>query len=88
MSNKLTENDQLELMFPDDYKNGRWIGISSSQEETENASIKLNRQQITKLAEIMEHFKEIRHFTIETDHSSGIGVGLVVKFDLMDVSDW
>ena len=52
--------------------------------------IKLNREQIMKLVEIVDHFKEVEHFTVETDHSSGIGVGVVVSFsiDISDVKEW
>ena len=42
----------------------------------------LNRKQLGKLAEIYEHFKEVEWFTIKEDHSSGIGAGLVVTFNL------
>jgi hypothetical protein len=51
------------------------------------SEIRLNREQISKLAEIADHFKEIQHFTVATDHSSGIGVGVVVKFTLFDKND-
>lgn len=47
----------------------------------------LNREQIGKLAEIVNHFKEIQHFTVTTDHSSGIGTGVVVKFTLLEKND-
>lgn len=47
-------------------------------------SIKLNREQIAKLNEIVEHFNEITHFTVEASSDSGIGTGIVVKFDLLD----
>ena len=43
-----------------------------------------------KLVEIVDHFKEVEHFTVETDYSSGIGVGVVVSFsiDITDVKEW
>ena len=47
-----------------------------------NKSITLNREQIEKVYEIMNHFKEVNHFNIKTDSSSGIGVGVVVTFAL------
>ena len=50
-------------------------------------SIMLNREQIEKLWEIASNFKEINKFTVETDHTSGIGVGVVVKFDLFQKND-
>lgn len=52
-----------------------------------STSITLNREQILKLYDITNHFKEINHFEIETDHSSGIGVGLKVSFDLFEKND-
>ncbi len=62
----------------------------------------LNRKQIGQLVQIYNHFKEVEWFTIETDYSSGIGEGIVVKFnlfgdknkdtdttvDITDVSTW
>jgi hypothetical protein len=58
----------------------------------------LNHEQIEKLYEIAQHFKDIKHFEVETDHSSGIGTSVYVKFDLFvnrdtsiditDVKDW
>lgn len=50
-------------------------------------SIILNREQIEKLNEITQHFKEIKHFEIEVDHSSGIGANIRVRFDLFDNKD-
>lgn len=50
-------------------------------------SIKINREQINKLYEIITHFKEINNFIIEADSSSGIGTGLSVKFDLFKKND-
>ena len=49
--------------------------------------ITLNREQIEKLHTIANHFKEINHFNIKTDSSSGIGVGVVVTFDLFEKKD-
>jgi hypothetical protein len=62
----------------------------------------LTREQIGKLIEVYTHFKEIEQFTIRVDHTSGIGTGLVVAFnlfgnnnktadttvDITDVSNW
>ena len=44
--------------------------------------ITLNRKQIAKLNEVVDHFIEINKFTIETDNSDA---GVSVKFDLFDV---
>jgi len=49
--------------------------------------ITLNRDQIEKLSEIANHFKEIEHFTLEAESSSGIGQAIHVKFDLFDTGD-
>ena len=51
------------------------------------SEVKLNREQIGKLAEIVNNFKEVQHFTVTTDYSSGIGTGVVVKFTLFDKND-
>ena len=51
------------------------------------SEVKLNREQISKLAEIVNNFKEVQHFTVTTDYSSGIGVGVVVTFTLFDNND-
>lgn len=58
----------------------------------------LSRQQILKLFEIANHLRNVEHFTVETDESSGIGVGVVVSFslfsdddakiDISDVKEW
>lgn len=48
--------------------------------------ITLNREQITKLNEVVDHFIEINKFIIETDDSE-IGTGVSVKFDLFDVDE-
>jgi hypothetical protein len=47
----------------------------------------LNRKQLGKLVEIYTHFKEVEWFTIKVDHSSGIGTGLVVAFNLFNDDD-
>jgi hypothetical protein len=47
----------------------------------------LNRNQIEKLYEITQHFKEIDSFCIKIDRSSGIGAGIVVSFSLFDPED-
>ena len=46
--------------------------------------IVLNRKQIAKLNEVVDHFTEINKFTIETDNSDA---GVSVKFDLFDVDE-
>lgn len=57
----------------------------------------LNRKQLQDLCHIFDHFKEVEHFTIESNSSSGIGPSIQVKFDLFekpttvditDVSSW
>ncbi len=47
----------------------------------------LNRKQIEKLAKMAAHFKEVEWFTLEENHSSGIGPAVVVKFNLFNDSD-
>lgn len=54
---------------------------------TAKTKILLNREQIGKLTELVNHFKEINHFTISSDSSSGIGTGIVVGFDLFEKND-
>ena len=50
-------------------------------------ALSLNRKQLGKLVEIYTHFKEVEWFTFEVDHSSGIGEGIVVKFNLFGDND-
>lgn len=47
--------------------------------------ITMNRDQIAKLNEVVDHFIEINKFTIETDNSETDQVS--VKFDLFDVDE-
>ncbi len=47
----------------------------------------LNRGQIEKLSKMASHFKEVEWFTLEENHSSGIGPTVVVKFNLFNDSD-
>jgi len=47
----------------------------------------LNRSQVEKLAKMAAHFKEVEWFTLEENHSSGIGPSVVVKFNLFNDSD-
>ena len=47
--------------------------------------ITLTRQQITKMNKIVDHFKDIKNFTIVEDHSSGIGPAISIKCNLLDV---
>ena len=47
----------------------------------------LNRKQLGKLTEIYTHFKEVEWFTVSVDHTSGIGEGVVVKFNLFGDAD-
>ena len=50
-------------------------------------TLSLNRKQIGKLTEIVSHFKEVEWFNINVDHSSGIGAGIVVEFNLFNDDD-
>jgi hypothetical protein len=50
-------------------------------------TLSLNRKQIGKLTEIVNHFKEVEWFTIKVDSSSGIGEGIVVEFNLFNDDD-
>jgi hypothetical protein len=45
--------------------------------------ITLNREQIAKLNEVVDHFTEINNFILETV-DGGIGVGISVRFSLSD----
>jgi hypothetical protein len=47
----------------------------------------LNRFQIEKLAKMTAHFKDVEWFTLEENHSSGIGSTVVVKFNLFNDID-
>lgn len=49
--------------------------------------VTLNRKQIGQLIEIYERFHDTNHFTIEQEHTSGIGPSISVKFDLFEKSD-
>ena len=51
------------------------------------ASVTLNREQVKKLTEIVDHFREVEYFDIKVDLSSGIGTGLSVTFDLFKPQD-
>lgn len=60
-------------------------------------SITLNRKQLQDLCQMFDHFKEVEHFTIEQDNSSGIGPAIHVKFslfekpttvDITDIESW
>ena len=51
------------------------------------AEIALNRRQLEKLFEITGHFKEVEWFTVETDNTSGIGTGIVVRFNAFGDAD-
>jgi len=78
------QQDQIDF---EDLKEYVLVHSNQNIETNESKSIVLNREQIEKLYEIISHFKEINKFTVETDHSSGIGVGVVVKFDLFQKND-
>jgi hypothetical protein len=49
--------------------------------------IALNRKQLEKLFEITQHFHDVEWFTVETDDTSGIGTGIVVKFNAFGDAD-
>ena len=49
-------------------------------------SIILSREQVVKLFEVANNFKDIKRFTIEHSFSE-IGTGVVVRFDLFEPSD-
>ena len=80
----MNQRDQIDF---EDLKEYVLVRSNQNIEKNESKSIALNREQIEKLYEIVSHFKEINKFTIETDHSSGIGVGVVVRFDLFQKND-
>jgi hypothetical protein len=86
MSGDHNMNQQDQIDF-EDLKEYVLVHSNQNIETNESKSIVLNREQIEKLYEIVSHFKEINKFTVETDHSSGIGVGVVVKFDLFQKND-
>ncbi|CAB4129869.1 hypothetical protein UFOVP116_154 [uncultured Caudovirales phage] len=50
-------------------------------------SIKLNRKQIEKLIEVFNNFKDVPHFDVHVDRSSGIGVGIQISFGLFSEKD-
>ena len=60
--------------------------------------LRLNREQIRKLAHLTKLYKDVEHFTITTNNYSGIGVSTFVKFteleendntvDITDYSEW
>jgi hypothetical protein len=47
----------------------------------------LNRQQVEKLAQLADHFKEVEWFTLVEENSSGIGPTVAVKFNLFGDRD-
>lgn len=87
MSGDHNMNQQDQTIDFEDLKEYVLVHSNQNIETNESKSIVLNREQIEKLYEIVSHFKEINKFTVETDHSSGIGVGVVVKFDLFQKND-
>jgi hypothetical protein len=50
-------------------------------------TLSLNRKQIGKLTEVVNHFKEVEWFTLEEVHTSGIGPSVTVKFNLFNDND-
>lgn len=61
--------------------------MSKKNKESGKFQLKLTRTQIEKLAGIITQFKEVNDFTITEDHSSGIGPGITVSFDLFEPED-
>ncbi len=55
--------------------------------KTKNKNMQLTRKQIIRLHEICLHFKDVQQFDLSTDHSSGIGVNITVKFSLFENQD-
>jgi len=54
---------------------------------SKNKTLTLNRSQIEKLWQMVNHFEDVNHFRVSTDNSSGIGTGVVVSFDLFEKND-
>jgi len=50
-------------------------------------ALALNRRQVEKLTEIVNHFNEVEWFEVEVDNSSGIGPAISVKFNLFNDID-
>jgi hypothetical protein len=50
-------------------------------------TLALNRRQVEKLTEIVNHFNEVEWFEIEVDNLSGIGPAISVKFSLFNDTD-
>ncbi len=50
-------------------------------------TLALNRRQVEKLTEIVNHFNEVEWFEIEVDNLSGIGPAISVKFNLFNDTD-
>jgi hypothetical protein len=51
-------------------------------------SIRLSRKQIEQLGKIAERFEDANSFTLSWEHEqSGIGLGIVVKFETFDPDD-
>jgi hypothetical protein len=49
--------------------------------------LELTREQIDKLSQIAEHFKEVKEFTIVRTYESGIGATDRIHFTLFDKND-
>ena len=47
----------------------------------------LNRTQVEKLAKMVNHFKEVEWFTLDSNNSNGIGPAVTVKFNLFNDTD-
>ena len=51
------------------------------------ASLTLTRKQLAQLNQIVEHFDEVEHFTIENPATSAIGSTMQVRFDLIETQN-
>ena len=77
-----TEGEKLNYAF------GWFKALEYAREKgASNQKMNLSRQQILKLFEIANHLRNVEHFTVETDESSGIGVGIIVSFGLFSEND-
>lgn len=50
------------------------------------SSVWLTRDQITKLYEMMRHFKETESFRVTGTSTSGIGYSVTTSFEVLDVT--
>jgi len=50
------------------------------------SSVWLTRDQITKLYEMMRHFKEVESFKVTATSNNGIGYAVTASFEVLDVT--